>query len=158
MNTDSTVVELGGFVIEHVKRSSTLTKDGKLITETISPLDDPQQIMLPVLLLYALFFILLALLIAFLGWYYLKKRNETARLMMENNMSPAILFGPNGGQKSISKSLRAGIILVALALALIVNDLFIAYHLARYSGFVFILVAGLTLILIHFLNSRKNKL
>lgn len=159
MNSDSSILKTGRSVIQHVKNTSTFSSDDKLITETLSPLHPQSDLLLPVLHLYALFFTLLALLIAFLGWYYLKQRNETARLMVQNNMSPDILFRPDGrDKKTISKSLKAGIILIALSVALIANDLFMAHGLARYSGPIFILVPGLTMILIHFLNSRKNRL
>jgi hypothetical protein len=149
MNKDSTAIDIA---IQDLTRQA-ISRNGELLTETISPLQTPE----PVLVLYGLFFLLLAVIICFLGWYYMKKKAETAKLMVQNNMSPSSLYvAENNGGRSISNFLKFGIILIALALALFLDAMLRSVFLHEYSGPVFILFMGIALVLIHILNTKKK--
>jgi hypothetical protein len=156
MRKDSTVIDMGGFVIKEVTETSDSTIKGKgngkeMIETHVSK--DPMRIVQPVFFLYGMFFVLLALMIIILGWYYLKKKAEIAKMMIQNNMSPAGLFKATEEGK-IGNFLKFGILFVAMGLALLINKLLVTAGLYMYMGPVLFLCMGLALILIHRLNKK----
>lgn len=158
MRKDSTVIDMGGFVIREVTETSDSAiggkGNGKEIVQTHHISKDPMHVVQPVLFLYGMFFVLLALMIILLGWYYLKKKAEIAKMMIQNNMSPGELFRPVGETKGISNFLKFGILFIGLGTALLINQVLRKFGMYMYMGPVLFLCMGFALIFIHRLNRK----
>ncbi len=157
MRKDSTVVDFGGFVIENVTKTTDSNGKVQEIIERHGPPMGPHNMpMMPVFIVYGLLFTLIIAIIAFLGWYYFKKKTEIARLMIQNNMSPAELYQVKEKDKGISNFLKFGIILVAIGLGLLFNKILIAIGVLRFTFPILLLFVGIALILIHSIHTKKQ--
>jgi len=155
---DSTVTDFGGFVIENVTKTID-TGAGKI--EIIEkhmgpPAGEHVHMMQPVFFLYGLFLVMITFIIVFLGWVYLKKKSEIAKLMIQNNMSPAKLFGMSDREKGVGGFLKFGIISVAMGMSFLVDAILVSNGLFRYTAPVLFIFIGMSLIIIHVLNSKKK--
>jgi hypothetical protein len=151
MKKDSSIVDMGGFVVENVTKTIDSSNGQVKIIETHKL--PGNGIIHPEFFLYGLLFAFLAIAIIILGWYYLKKKAEIAKLMIQNNMSPVSLFR----QKSESKVggfLKFGIIFIAMGIALLINVLLMSVFLYMYMAPVLFLCMGIALLVIHRLNKN----
>lgn len=148
---DSNIVDLGGFAVENVTRTVDSGKNQIKIIEKHHGGPGHIETIAPFL---GFSFFVLALAVIILGWVYMKKKADIAKLMIQNNMSPEKLFFKSEADKGISDFLKFGILCLGIGVALLVNKILIACGLQHYMFPVLLLSVGLSLLLIHKLRQK----
>lgn len=149
---DSTIVDLGGFAVENVTRTVDSGQGQvKIIEKHHGRGPAHMEAVAPFL---GFTFFVLALAVIILGWVYMKKKADIAKLMIQNNMSPEKLFFKTEADKGISDFLKFGILFLGIGFALLINKILIACGLQHYMFPVLFLSVGFSLLLIHLLKKK----